>query len=290
MSRRFEDLVALQARLRAPGGCPWDRRQTHESLRTFLLEETYEVLEALEAQDFEKLPDELGDLLLQIVFHAELASEAGRFDIGSVIERIHAKLVRRHPHVFGSVQASTPQQVLKNWEQLKAEERQSRHPAPDEPTDPGTGSLLDGVAKNLPAMLEAYQLTRRAANIGFDWDEIPGIFEKLEEEAREVRQALAAAGRSAEASVPAKAGQVENEVGDLLFVAVNLARLVGVDPEIALFRANRKFEARFREMENELARQGRRLADAPREEMEALWERSKRVEQERAVIAKEKKL
>ena len=266
MSRRFEDLVALQARLRSPQGCPWDREQTHETLRTYLLEETYEVMEAIEARDFEKLPAELGDLLLQIVFHAQLAREAGRFEIGDVIESIYTKLVRRHPHVFADTKAESAQQVVKNWEALKAEER---HAEASENAD----SILAGVPRTLPALLEAYQLTRRASSIGFDWDEIEGLLEKLKEETAELRQTLAA-GDPAEASGAGPA-RVEEEVGDLLFVAANVARFLGMDPEIALKKANRKFAARFREMEQEMGRRGGRLADASREEMEALWLRSK---------------
>ena len=260
--------MALQARLRAPNGCPWDRVQTHESLRTFLIEETYEVLEALDSGDKKKFASELGDLLLQIVFHSELAREKGRFDIRDVIEGIHNKLVRRHPHVFGKVKARTPGQVLKNWEQLKAEERQSEYKGAAVSRE--AGSLLDGVPQTLPALLEAHQLTRRAANIGFDWQDVQGLLEKLEEEARELRDALAEAGASKDSSA-----RVEEEVGDLLFVAVNVARFLGVDPEIALKKANRKFATRFRWMEQEAARNGRRLAEVPRQEMENLWEHSK---------------
>jgi MazG family protein len=276
MSRKFEDLVALQARLRAPGGCPWDREQTHESLRTFLLEEAYEVIETIDSGDFRKLPEELGDLLLQVVFHAQMASEAGRFEIGDVIESIHTKLVRRHPHVFGAstpaganaTDASTATEVLKNWEELKAEERRANGEAP-----PADASVLDGVPRTLPALLEAYQLTRRAANVGFDWERIEDLLAKLEEETAELRETLrrrAAAPDDGEAQ-----RAVEEEVGDLLFVAVNIARFLGADPEIALKKANRKFSARFRWMEQQLAREGRRLAGTSIEEMEALWQRSK---------------
>jgi len=264
----FERLVALQARLRAPGGCPWDREQTHQSLRTFLVEETYEVLEALDSGDKKKFASELGDLLLQIVFHSELAREKGRFDIRDVIEGIHNKLVRRHPHVFGKVKARTSGQVLKNWEQLKAEERRSES-AGAEASGEGN-SLLDGVPRTLPALLEAHQLTRRAANIGFDWENVEGLLEKLEEETRELREALSQAGDS---KFPSP--RVEEEAGDLLFVAVNVARFLGVDPEIALKKANRKFATRFRWMEQEAARNGHRFAEVPRQEMENLWERSK---------------
>jgi tetrapyrrole methylase family protein/MazG family protein len=257
--------VALQARLRAPNGCPWDREQTHDSLRTYLLEETYEVLEALDAADDARLADELGDLLLQVVFHAEIAREQGRFDVRDVIRHIHEKLVRRHPHVFGSVRARTAAQVLKNWEQLKQEERQAALVRSRGTKAKAPASLLDGVSKTLPALLEAYQLTRRAARVGFDWDHVEGLFDKLGEETAELRGAL----RHGEGT------EREEEIGDLLFVAVNLARFLDIDPEIALKRANRKFSARFREMEQTAAQGGRRLADLPKDDLEALWEAAK---------------
>ncbi|MBI3404976.1 MAG: nucleoside triphosphate pyrophosphohydrolase [Acidobacteria bacterium] len=262
MSRKFEDLVAVQARLRAPNGCPWDREQTHESLRTYLIEETYEVLDRLDAKEFDKLPEELGDLLLQVVFHSQLAQEAGRFEIGDVIESIHDKLVRRHPHVFGDVKADTSKQVLKNWEELKAEERKSEKPSQN------GESILDGVPRTLPALLEAYQLTRRAANIGFDWQHVEEIFDKLKEETDELRRTFSE--KTGEGNA-----RTEEEVGDLLFVAVNIARFLKIDPEIALKKANRKFSSRFRAMEEAKRQQGSKLADASREEMENLWEQAK---------------
>ena len=260
----FEALVALQAYLRSPQGCPWDREQTHQSLRTYLLEETYEVLEALEGGEDQKLAGELGDLLLQIVFHAQLAAEAGRFDVRDIIERIHTKMVRRHPHVFGPVRAKTSAQVLKNWEQLKADERREQGEAAAANKD-SEASLLDGVPGTLPALLEAHQLTRRAARVGFDWDEIEGLFEKLREETTELRETLGQPDRV----------RLEEEVGDLLFVAANIARFLDVDPEIALKKANRKFTARFKAMERQAARAGRRLGGASKDELEALWEASK---------------
>lgn len=270
----FEALVALQARLRAANGCPWDREQTHASLRTYLVEEAYEVLEALESGDDAKLAGELGDLLLQIVFHAQLAREAGRFDVGDVIEHVHTKLVRRHPHVFGRVRANTTAQVLKNWEQLKAEERREENGGPG---DKGAAaSLLDGVPHTLPAVLEAFQLTRRASRIGFDWKNIEGLLEKLAEETAELRQALDGQRTSSKKPAdPAPTAHLEEEIGDLLFVAVNVARFLGADPEIALKKANRKFIARFREMERQAARSGRHLADVSRAELEALWAAAK---------------
>jgi tetrapyrrole methylase family protein/MazG family protein len=263
VSGRFEDLVALQARLLDPGGCPWDREQTHESLRTYLLEETYEVLETLEAKDYDKLAGELGDLLLQVVFHAELARRAGRFEIGDVIKRIHNKMVRRHPHVFGETQAANAGEVLKNWEQLKAQERAQNRA--ENGGEEGGESLLDGIPHTLPAALEAYQLTRRASRIGFDWDDLKGLLDKLQEEAEELRGAVNEANGE----------RVEEEIGDLLFVAVNVARFLQVDPELALKKANRKFKSRFQRMERAATSTGRTLADTPRDEMEQMWEQAK---------------
>ena len=267
--RLFEGLVALQKRLRAANGCPWDREQTHESLRPFLIEEAYEVLDAMEKGDAEKFAGELGDLLLQIVFHAELAKEAGRFDIGDVIRAVHTKMVRRHPHVFGTTKARTSAQVLKNWEQIKAEERSAESAAVGK--KPQQDSVLAGVPRGLPALLEAYQLTRRASNIGFDWENVDGVLEKLSEEIGEFREELRGRGPKKE-KVQAK---VEEEMGDLLFAAVNVARFAGADAELALKRANQKFVARFRWMEQKAEGQGRRLADVPRDEMEGLWNQAK---------------
>jgi tetrapyrrole methylase family protein / MazG family protein len=268
VGKLFEQLVTLQKRLRASDGCPWDQEQTHQSLRPFLIEEAYEVLDALDGNDAGKIAEELGDLLLQIVFHAELAREAGKFDIGDVIRAVHAKMVRRHPHVFGKVKARDSAAVLKNWEQLKAEERDKTGGAE---TNEKSRSILSGVPRGLPALLEGYQLTRRASNIGFDWENAEGIFDKIDEEVHEVREALgnapAAHGRSQL--------EVEAEIGDLLFSVVNLARFNSVDPERALKRSNDKFFKRFRWMERETVENGRRLADVPRGEMEELWNESK---------------
>ena len=261
----FEKLVALQAQLRAPGGCPWDREQTHESLRRYLIEETYEVLDAMEEGDSREFASELGDLLLQVVFHSEIAAEAGRFTIADVIEAIHTKMVRRHPHVFGDVKAATSAEVLKNWEQLKAEERVAEGKAAREKD----ASILAGVSRSLPAALEAYELTRRAAKIGFDWDNVEGIFEKIEEEKREILSAVGAAKNNSPA-------RIEEEAGDLLFAAVNVARFLDVNPEIALKRANRKFGERIGWMEGAARSEGKRLADLPRARMEELWEESKK--------------
>jgi MazG family protein len=227
-----------------------------------LVEETYEVLDALNSGDDEEIAGELGDLLLQVVFHAELGREAGRFDICDVIERIHTKLVRRHPHVFGDVTARTAGEVLKKWEQLKAEERLAKGGAPESAK---ADSILDGVSPGLPGLVEAHQLSRRAANVGFDWSSAEGILEKIEEETRELRETL----RDADSA------RREDEIGDLLFTAVNLARFLGLDPEIALKQANRKFKGRFQAMEREAATSGRALGDRSAGELDALWTAAK---------------
>lgn len=260
----FQDLVALQARLRAPGGCPWDREQTHETLKTYLIEEAYEVLDALHQGEVKELVEELGDLLLQILFHADIGREAGRFDISDVISGIHAKIVRRHPHVFGDVEAATSEQVLKNWAQLKAREKQEAS-SKDALTEQLVPSVLDGVSRSLPALLEAHQLTRRAAQVGFDWENVEGIFAKLREETSELRLAMTEGDRA----------RREEELGDLLFATVNLARFLGFDPEVALKHSSLKFKSRFQEMEADAARTAQRLSQLSKEELEILWEAAK---------------
>lgn len=260
----FEDLVAVQARLRAPGGCPWDREQTHQTLRTYLIEEAYEVLDAIEKGSAAELTEELGDLLLQVLFHADIAREAGAFDISDVITGIRDKLIRRHPHVFANVKATTSGEVLKNWVKLKAKEKQEALPSVAASED-SPQSALEGVPRNIPALLEAYQMTRRAGQVGFDWEHVEGIFDKLKEESQELRSALAASHRNA----------TEEEVGDILFAAVNLARFLEIDPEVALKHSNLKFKERFQDMERQTARLGRSLSDLSKDELERLWEAAK---------------
>jgi tetrapyrrole methylase family protein/MazG family protein len=267
----FEKLVGVQARLRAPNGCPWDREQTHQSLRTYLIEEAYEVLEALESGNDDKFVEEMGDLLLQIVFHSQIAGEEGRFTVAEVIREIHDKMIRRHPHVFGKTRAKDSAEVLRNWEQIKAEERRASGKKSD---SNGGGearketSLLDGVSHALPATLEGFQLTRKASRIGFDWDDAGGIFKKMQEESEELKRALG------EQEQP----KIEEELGDLLFAAVNLSRFLKIDPEIALKKANAKFTRRFRAMEGLARKNGREFKDLPREEMEAFWDAAKKSE------------
>lgn len=269
------------ARLRAPNGCPWDREQSHASLRTYLIEEAYEVLDAMESADDAKFAEELGDLLLQVLFHAQIAKEQGRFDIGDVIREIYEKMIRRHPHVFGDKRAKDAAEVLRNWERIKAEERKSKTTRGERSGDesgtasPGAvpaksakpQSLLDGVPRTLPALLEATQLTKKAARIGFDWESVDEIYEKLREEIGELREV--SGGR------PANESRIEGEIGDIFFAAVNLARFLHIDPEIALKKSSAKFSRRFREMERVARERGGTLAEVPRQEMEVLWERAK---------------
>jgi len=256
---KFETLVGLMARLRAPGGCPWDREQTIRSLRPYLIEEAYETLDAIEREDWQDLPDELGDVLLQVVFQAQIASEEGLFEIGDVIDAISEKLIRRHPHVFGDENAETSGRVLERWEQIKAQEKQDRGGQPAE------AGVLGDVPQHQPALPEAYKLGKRASKTGFDWPEFAGLLEKLQEEAVELEEAR----RSADAD------RLEDEVGDLLFMCVNIARFLKVNPELALKRANRKFRTRFRYIEEQLEAQGRTLEDSDLEEKEKLWQQAK---------------
>ena len=274
IGKLFEDLVAVQARLRAPGGCPWDREQSHLTLRTYLIEEAYEVLDAIEKGNSQDLAEELGDLLLQVLFHADLAREAAAFDISDVITGIHNKMVRRHPHVFGNVKAETSGEVLKNWAELKAKEKQvaSQKGAAEQNPSP---SALDGVPRNLPALLEAYQLTRRASHVGFDWENVEGILIKLDEESKELRAAFKSTNRRA----------AEEEVGDILFSVVNLARFLGFDPEVTLKQSNLKFNLRFQEMERVASRSGKRLSELSKVELEDLWATAKM--KERGQISRE---
>src|SRR5712664_2547697 len=267
----FEKLVAVQARLRAPNGCPWDREQTHQSLRTYLIEEAYEVLEALESGNDAKFAEEMGDLLLQIVFHSQIAREEGRFTVAEVIREIHDKMIRRHPHFFGKTRAKDSAEVLRNWEQIKAEERRSSGKKGDSSDDgetPKETSLLDGVSHALPATLEGFQLTRKASRIGFDWQDASGVFDKMQEETEELKKALKEQDQL----------KMEEELGDLLFAAVNLSRFLKIDPEIALKKANAKFSRRFRAMEKLARKNGREFKNLPREEMEAYWDAAKKSE------------
>jgi len=257
----FARFVELIARLRAPGGCPWDREQTHETVKPMTIEEAYEVAHAIDERDDEELLGELGDLLLQVVFHANIAEERGAFRLKQIIERVSEKMVRRHPHVFGDDSASTSGEVLRSWEAIKAKEREAKG-KDDE-------SMLDSVHKGLPAVMEAFQMTTKVSRVGFDWKEADGALVKLDEEVLELREAIQA---------KTDAAAIAEEVGDLLFVSVNVARLTGVDPESALKAANRKFRRRFRHIEERLRADGRTPADSTLEEMDGLWDEAKREE------------
>jgi MazG family protein len=271
MPATFDDLVALMARLRSPEGCPWDREQTYETLAPMLLEEAYEAFEAVEeAREGRplELRDELGDLLFQIVFYAQVASERREFTIQDVTEAIHAKMVRRHPHVFGSAQAESASEVLRNWEAIKAEEKRLAG------KDAGAEdkSLLDGVSAKAPALMEAHQLSTKAARAGFDWRHLDDIFAKLHEEIDELRDAI-----SQQAALPAAehTSAVRDELGDLLFAVTNIARHLRVEPEAALKATNRKFRRRFRFIERNMKARGRSMDAASLDEMEALWQEAK---------------
>ena len=273
------------ARLRAPGGCPWDREQTFDTIKRYTLEETYEVIEAIDNRDWQELPGELGDLLLQVLFYAEMAREDGKFSIDDVLDALSNKLISRHPHVFGDVKANDADQVLKNWEELKQQEkRKSLHTAGEGASAPEP--LLAGVSSKMPALQEAHKISSKAAHVGFDWPEVQGLFEKLAEETRELEEHVQnipqAGSTDGKPKVPeALKEQVEEEIGDLFFVLVNLARYLSVDSESALRRTNRKFRRRFGWLEEQLRRQGRTLDEATLEEMEALWQQAKSLEGEK---------
>jgi len=290
---RFERALEIMERLRAPGGCPWDREQTFDSIRPYTLEETYEVLEAIDNRDWPELAGELGDLLLQILFYAEMAKEQSRFSIDDVLDRLSGKLVARHPHVFGDVKADTSAEVKRNWEALKREERRQRsgEQASAQAEKP---SILAGVSSAMPALLEAHKLSSRAAQAGFDWPNIDGLFDKLQEETQELQEQLkdfpspgprpegrGVAGSGRTVLSESLRSRIEEEVGDLFFVLVNLARYLAVDPESALRRSNRKFKRRFQWMEDRLHESGSSPDQASMDELESLWQRAKGQENEK---------
>lgn len=250
-------LVEIMRKLRGEGGCPWDRKQTHESLRTYVVEEAYEVVQAIDDRDDEELCEELGDLLLQVAFHSQIASESGRFDVGDVIRGIVEKLIRRHPHVFGDVEAKDSKAVLRNWERIKQRERA------DEGGEPG--SILDNIAGAMPALMRALKVQAKASRVGFDWPDVTGALEKVWEEMDELEQARKAGDKA----------RMAEEVGDVLFAFVNVARFLKVDPEIALGRTVDKFIARFKHIEMRAGEANRRIEDMTLDEMDSLWEEAK---------------
>ena len=294
---RFERAVSIMERLRAPGGCPWDREQTFDSIKPYTLEETYEVLEAIDNRDWPELAGELGDLLLQVLFYAEMAKEQSSFSIDDVLERLSSKLIHRHPHVFGDVKADTAAEVKRNWEALKVEERKKSQSSagPDDVVGSKNEkpSILAGVSSAMPALLEAHQLSSRGAGAGFDWPNVDGLFDKLGEETDELREHLkefpppgprpqgrgiAGSGRTV---VPEPLqSRLEEEVGDLFFVLVNIARYLSIDPESALRKTNRKFRRRFQWMEDRLHELGRSAEQASMDELESLWQRAKAQEKQ----------
>lgn len=293
---RFERAVSIMARLRAPGGCPWDREQTFDSIKPYTIEEAYEVLEAIDNRDWDELTGELGDLLLQVLFYAQMAKDQGTFSIDEVLDRLSNKLVDRHPHVFGDVKAETSSEVLRNWEALKAEEKKNRlQAAGDKSTknDEKPESVLAGVSAAMPALLEAHKLSSRAARVGFDWPNVQGLFDKLHEETEELQEQLKefpAPGPEPHGRGIAGAGRpqisedlrrrMEGELGDLFFVLVNIARYLSLDPESALKKTNRKFKRRFQWMEDQLRTSGRGPDQTPMEELEALWQQAKQHERD----------
>jgi len=250
-------LIEIMARLRGSQGCPWDREQTHDSLKRYLIEEAYEILDAIDSQDPQHLKEELGDLLLQIVFHAQIASESNRFDMGDVLEGIITKLIRRHPHVFGETEVTSAREVLLNWEEIKSKEKKER------------ASIIAGIPRSFPALIYAFKLQSRAAKVGFDWEDVEGVFEKILEEVDELKRAKIGKG------------EIEDEVGDLLFAIVNLARHFDIDPELALEKTNKKFERRFRYIEDKASEKGGNLAEMSLEEKDKLWDEAKEIEKRR---------
>lgn len=264
MSEKFDELVAVMARLRAPGGCPWDREQTYASLSQYLLEEAYETFDAIHEADatgdVTNLKEELGDLLLQVVFHATIGAERGEFNVDDVAAGVSQKLILRHPHVFGDAKLERAEDVLDNWDTLKANERKASGKE-----EKRKDSILDDVPVHFPALLEGLKLTKKAAKVGFDWQDTDRIFDKLHEEVGELQRAMETRD----------AGEISEELGDLLFVVVNLARRLDVEPETALKKTNRKFRSRFKYIEEQLKKNGKTLEESDLEEMDSLWDKAK---------------
>lgn len=256
LNRQFSTLREIISILRSPEGCPWDREQTHKSIRKHLIEETYEVLETIDDDDPEAMCEEMGDLLMQVMLHSQIAEDEGDFTVEDVIHVLNDKLIRRHPHVFGEKQADTSDEVLVNWDQIKAQEKK------DKGEDPKKKSLLDGIPRDLPALMSAFEISKKASKVGFDWDKVQDVYAKIEEEMEEVKQAQ-------------NDVEVKEELGDLLFAVANLARFLKVDPEEALALTNRKFKSRFGYIEKRLKESNKRVAEASLDEMEVLWQEAK---------------
>lgn len=254
----YNDLLNIMARLRGPGGCPWDREQDHKSLKRYLIEEAYEVLDAIDAENPDMLCEELGDLLLQVVFHAQIAKENGQFDMNDVVNGISSKMVNRHRHVFGDEVAETPEDVLKIWEEVKKEEKGQKTQT----------KVLKSIPANLPALMRSYKVQEKASQVGFDWDRAEDAFKKLEEEIAELKKACEGGNQA----------EIEEELGDLLFAVVNVSRFYNIQPELALTATINKFIKRFEYVETESAKQGKKLEDMALEEMDALWDDCKRKE------------
>jgi MazG family protein len=255
---KLQRLIELMARLRAPDGCPWDREQNFDTIKKYTVEETYEVLDAIDRRDWNDLCEELGDFILQAVFYAQMASEEGLFSFGDCLDAINEKLIRRHPHIFGEETAHTGDQVLKRWEEIKAEEQRGKAEKPK--------GLLDGIPRTQPSLIEAQQISSKAARAGFDWEHSDQVIAKLEEETAEFRAARDSGSTEA----------MEDELGDILFTIVNLARFAKVDPEQALRRTNAKFRKRFAHVEKRLSEDGSEVSGASIEKLEALWQEAKR--------------
>jgi MazG family protein len=293
---RFERAVAIMARLRAPDGCPWDREQTFDSIKPYTVEETYEVLEAIDNRDWSELPGELGDLLLQVLFYSQMASEEQKFTIDDVLDRLAEKLIHRHPHVFSDTVAATSAEVLRNWEQLKEEEKQARASTnktasssngghKDSGADINPKSILSDVSSAMPALLEARKLSSRVARVGFDWPDVTALLDKLGEETEELKRELADVPSRKPSAEPRDdssqpypevlRARLEEELGDMFFVLVNIARYLALDPESSLKRTNRKFRQRFQWMEERLHHTGRTPENASMDELENLWQQAK---------------
>lgn len=254
----YNDLLDIMARLRSPGGCPWDREQDHKSLKRYLIEETYEVLEAIDEENPAKLCDELGDVLLQVVFHAQIAKENGRFDMSDVVHGVSSKMINRHPHVFGEAEAETPDDVMEIWEKVKKKEKGQETQT----------KVLKSVPGNLPSLMRSYKVQEKAAQVGFDWDKPEDAFQKVEEEVQELKKACESGNQA----------EIEEELGDLLFAVVNVSRFYKVQPELALAATINKFIKRFEYVETRSAQQGKSLENMTLAEMDALWDECKRKE------------